>query len=394
MASFNTVYSKGRDGSWKTKTDQKKDKLKEIFNDIAKLSGVQSTAEVRITPHNLIAAMKNQEQSKLLQYFGQKSSDELFKAFTRLDKAGNGAVTLEEFLKGAEAAFALSSAADDDAVGTGKTFDIHVAETLMSAQEKNATVSVIPQPPPMTREMLYRSVFNNCDGDNKGFVSVRDLLNAMKNKRSDLCKVFGPQRADKALAKFSVLDTTGTGRITFEEFYTGCEIAFTNHVSKYERKADDYSHAPAVLVKGKVPIAPPMNRHLLYSSVFKSIDTKGKGKISQKDLTRAMSQRRSSIAMIFGHQNTTHAMTIFSKLDEEDNGKYNVFANFFFPRMFATNSDATFLRVSFQALSTIQHLQKIARRRFLLMMKRTTLLCHILQRLQSVMYTLSQHPLQ
>ena len=59
MASFNTVYSKGKDGSWKTKTDQKKDKLKEIFHDVAKLSGIQSTGgQVRITPHNLIAAMK------------------------------------------------------------------------------------------------------------------------------------------------------------------------------------------------------------------------------------------------------------------------------------------------------------------------------------------------
>ena len=48
----------------------------------------------------------------------------------------------------------------------------------MSAQDKNATVSVIPQPPPMTREMLYRSVFNNCDENKKGYVSVRDLLNA------------------------------------------------------------------------------------------------------------------------------------------------------------------------------------------------------------------------
>ena len=323
MASFNTVYSKGKDGSWKTKTDQKKDKLKEIFHDVAKLSGIQSTGDqVRITPHNLIAAMKTQEKSKLLQYFGQKSSTELFKAFTLLDKGGNGAITLDEFLKGAEDAFAVSSTADADVLRNGKTFDIHVAETLASAQDKNATVSVIPQPPPMTREMLYRSVFNNCDENKKGYVSVRDLLNAMKNKRSDLCKVFGPQRANKALEKFSVLDTTGNGRISFEEFYMGCEIAFTNHVSKYERKADDYSHAPAVLVKGKVPIAPPMNRHLLYSSVFKSIDTKGKGKISQKDLTRAMSQRRSSIAMIFGHQNTTHAMTIFSKLDEDDSGKY------------------------------------------------------------------------
>ena len=169
MASFNTVYSKGKDGSWKTKTDQKKDKLKEIFHDVAKLSGVQSTGDqVRITPHNLIAAMKNQEKSKLLRYFGQKSSVELFKAFTLLDKGGNGAVTLDEFLKGAEDAFAVSSTADADVLRNGKTFDIHVAETLMSAQDKNATVSVIPQPPPMTREMLYRSVFNNCDENKKG----------------------------------------------------------------------------------------------------------------------------------------------------------------------------------------------------------------------------------
>ena len=121
MASFNTVYSKGKDGSWKTKTDQKKDKLKEIFHDVAKLSGIQSTGDqVRITPHNLIAAMKTQEKSKLLQYFGQKSSTELFKAFTLLDKGGNGAITLDEFLKGAEDAFAVSSTADADVLGKWK----------------------------------------------------------------------------------------------------------------------------------------------------------------------------------------------------------------------------------------------------------------------------------
>ena len=101
MASFNTVYSKGKDGSWKTKTDQKKDKLKEIFHDVAKLSGIQTPGDqVRITPHNLIAAMKIQEKSKLLQYFGQISSVELFKEFTLLDKGGNGDITLDEFLKG------------------------------------------------------------------------------------------------------------------------------------------------------------------------------------------------------------------------------------------------------------------------------------------------------
>ena len=148
---------------------------------------------------------------------------------------------------------------------------------------------------------------------------------------------------------------------------------------------------PAVLVKGKSPIAPPMNRHLLYSSVFKSIDTKGKGKISQKDLTCAMSKRRSSIAMIFGHQNTTHAMTIFSKLDEDDNGKYNVFVNIIFQRYL--HLTATQLSsISFQALWTMQHLQKIARKPFWLMMKRRTVLCHSLQRPQLVILTLYQHP--
>ena len=57
-----------------------------------------------------------------------------------------------------------------------------------------------------------------------------------------------------------------------------------------------------------------MNRHLLYSSVFKSIDTKGKGKISQRDLTRAMGNRRGSIAMIFGHQNTYTCYEYFLKI--------------------------------------------------------------------------------
>ena len=56
------------------------------------------------------------------------------------------------------------------------------------------------------------------DEDNKGYVSVKNLINAMKNKRSDLSKIFGPQRSEKALEKFAMLDSTGDGRITFAEF--------------------------------------------------------------------------------------------------------------------------------------------------------------------------------
>ena len=342
MTSFNNVYRKDKNGSWKTKTDQKKDKLKDIFNDIAILSNIKNEdGEAKIIPHTLILAMENQEKTKLHAYFGKKSSDELLKAFSKLDKDGNGAITLQQFIEGAEHAFSHTNISSNNSIGGAKgkkSYDIHEAEGLKPAPAKSVGGGVqnIPQPPPMTREMLYKSVFNNCDEDNKGYVSVKNLINAMKNKRSDLSKIFGPQRSEKALEKFAMLDSTGDGRITFAEFFTGCELAFTNHVSKYEKKEDDYSQAPAVIVKGKVPVAPPMNRHLLYSSVFKSIDTKGKGKISQRDLTRAMGNRRGSIAMIFGHQNTTHAMNIFSKLDEEDTGAVDY-------ATFAKNCEEAFL---------------------------------------------------
>ena len=74
----------------------------------------------------------------------------------------------------------------------------------------------------------------------------------------------------------------------------------------------------------------------LYRIKKSDIDKKGKGKISQRDLTRAMGNRRGSIAMIFGHQNTTHAMNIFSKLDEEDTGAVDY-------ATFAKNCEEAFL---------------------------------------------------
>ena len=50
MTSFNNVYRKDKNGSWKTKTDQKKDKLKDIFNDIAILSNIKNEdGEAKIT---------------------------------------------------------------------------------------------------------------------------------------------------------------------------------------------------------------------------------------------------------------------------------------------------------------------------------------------------------
>ena len=51
--------------------------------------GRGSDGEVKITPHTLILSMENEEKTKLHAYFGKKSSDELLKAFSKLDKDGN-----------------------------------------------------------------------------------------------------------------------------------------------------------------------------------------------------------------------------------------------------------------------------------------------------------------
>ena len=182
----------------------------------------------------------------------------------------------------------------------------------------------------MSREMLYRSVFNAVDKEKKGWVSLKKLLKAMKSKRSELTKVFGPQRADRALKAFSILDADRTGKISFEQFLTGAELAFTNRVSTSQANVNKNANAPpAPPPRGtfEVPKPPPMTRDLLYRSVYKSIDTKNNGYISPKDLVKAMSKRRSSISMIFGHRTTEHALEVFGKLDSGNTGtvKYEEF---------------------------------------------------------------------
>ena len=81
------------------------------------------------------------------------------------------AKSMQKYLKG----YALSGY---DLQAENLVSSIHEAEGLKPAPAKSAGGGVqnIPQPPPMTREMLYKSVFNNCDEDNKGYVSVKNLI--------------------------------------------------------------------------------------------------------------------------------------------------------------------------------------------------------------------------
>jgi Ca2+-binding EF-hand superfamily protein len=309
--SFNTVYRKapGTRGSWKTGTDEKQDRLKSVFKEVASLNGNSSNT---ITPHALLLALRDRT-SLLNEYFGKKSSDELLHAFGRLDVTGAGEITMEQFLKGATLALSESQVA-------------RALKRRDSTEGKKPASNVggksVPLPPPMSREMLYRSVFNSVDKIKKGWVSLKDLTKAMKDKRSELVKVFGPQRSSRALQSFCTLDADRTGKVTFEQFFVGAELAFTNHVKTYRAKdPKDRTDAPPVMMSGKAPRPPPMTRDLLYRSVYKSIDVANKGFISQKDLVKAMGKRRSSISMIFGHKNTDHAMKVFQKLDADDDGR-------------------------------------------------------------------------
>ena len=274
-----------------------------------------------MTLHNLIAALSD-DKSLLCQSFGKRSADDVLAIFSLLDVRNAGSVTEAEFVASASLAFSslrFSSTGKED----------EEVNPLQPVKVETENSSPVPLPPPMTRRMLYTSVFNRVDTKKKGYISQKDLVQALKTRRSFIEKVFGRSGTARALDAFATLDEAGEGRVNLEQFLQSRELAFTSRVSQWQGQGGDAAAqelTPAV-VGGKATEPPPpprMTRTLLYSSVFKSIDTDNDGKVRARDLLRAMKSRRSSVSMIFGEHDTSKAFTIFNRLDEDGDGEVSM----------------------------------------------------------------------
>ena len=138
--SFNTVYSKGNKG-WKTGDEHKDDELRAIFDEM------DHDDDGKVTMHNLVLYMQK-KQSGLVAKFGKQDTSVLLKAFEKMDAAGNGALSKEDFVEQSEAAFhhAASPTVAQEAKAVGTDL-----EPLKPSEN-------IPVPPAMTRGKLPRLV--------------------------------------------------------------------------------------------------------------------------------------------------------------------------------------------------------------------------------------------
>lgn len=134
-----------------------------------------------MTLHGIVSAVTTKKKAKLLHsVFGYKSTDNIVGSFNILDSNDSGEVTLDQFISLAHEAFSTKSK-------EGKVNEEYeIAEPL--------EVSEIPEPPPMTRELLYRAVFNEVDSSNgqkDGYITLNKLVKTINKKRNSIKEVFG-----------------------------------------------------------------------------------------------------------------------------------------------------------------------------------------------------------
>ena len=190
-ASFNTVYSKGTKG-WKTGDEHKNDELKNIFDEM------DHDEDEKVTLHNLVLHMKKTE-SGLVAKFGKLKASTLLKAFEKMDLSGSGVLSKEEFVKHSEAAFHhAASPTLKTPAAEGKDL-----QTLPHSAD-------IPVPPPMTRELIYKTIFSTVDKKRKGYITFKDLVYAMREQKNIIEKEFGVKGTKKAIAIFEKLDIDDT----------------------------------------------------------------------------------------------------------------------------------------------------------------------------------------
>eukprot|EP00941_MAST-03F_sp_MAST-3F-sp1_P001251 g1251.t1 len=206
---------------------------------------------------------------RLYQLHGSYSSVENFK---KLDTNKLGKVSYDDFLANADDAFSRQHHGGDlYPPSKGSMYEFVVVKP----------VQPIPSPPPMTRELMYRAVFNQIDRERRGYITALNLQAAMKSAalavkesyihgcthgdRSQLCTnqnsrslrsrrkslkgirpkfsirgtrfhcqkhinllnlLFGVTSDMQTMAVFQALDTEGNGRVKFEDFFFNCSKAF------------------------------------------------------------------------------------------------------------------------------------------------------------------------
>ena len=85
----------------------------------------------------------------------------------------------------------------------------------------------------MTRELLYRSVYDQIDTKKTGFITQVDLVKASsKGRRGSIAKVFGERATTQAIQAFQTMDTDGEGKVTWSQFFKRCEEAFVHEPEK------------------------------------------------------------------------------------------------------------------------------------------------------------------
>ena len=85
----------------------------------------------------------------------------------------------------------------------------------------------------MTREMLYRSVYDQIDRKRTGYISQKDLVKACsKGRRSSIAKIFGENATQNAIQAFSDMDTDNAGRVSWKQFFEQAEEALVNKPAK------------------------------------------------------------------------------------------------------------------------------------------------------------------
>lgn len=277
-----------------------------VFNELDR------TGKGFVSAKDLVRSMNNR-RSSIAKVFGASSTGRALDAFNKLDGGGKGRVTYADFMQNAELAFTN--------VITEKR-DVPIAATAEPILGRTRP----PRPPPMTRELLYRSVFNEVDSKNQGHITQLQLVKAMSTRRGSIAKIFGTQSTERAITVFGKLDSAGEGRVSFEQFYRNCETAFVPEGDEDEKEEELVQFPEAAPADGGSapvpPTPPPMTREMLYRSVYDAIDTRKAGSISQMDLVKAASGgRRSSIAKVFGDAATAHAIDAFRAMDQSGSGR-------------------------------------------------------------------------
>ena len=88
-------------------------------------------------------------------------------------------------------------------------------------------------PPPMTRELLYRSVYDEIDTMKNGSITQIDLVKALKKgRRSSVAKIFGENALSDAVQAFQDMDVDGNGEISWKQFFLKAEEAFVENPNK------------------------------------------------------------------------------------------------------------------------------------------------------------------